>query len=166
MLLDAVKQIAELTQGNLVEASIRQGHKLTGSLQSRIDYKITEVSDGYTVTITAPKYAIYLNFGVSANKVRYPIKVMIEYFRKRGFAEKEATSIAWATRAKHQKEGMPTKASARFSSDGKRTGFVTDAVTKSMNEAAEILAIGASETVRIEIAEMFGKEIEPIVIEI
>lgn len=165
-MIETIEKIAELTQSNLIEASVEQGHKLTGSLQSRIDYRITTTNDGYSIIITAPKYALYVNFGVSAGKVRYPIRVMVEYWRKRGLPEKEATRAAWATREKHKKEGMPTRASARFSKTGKRTGFISEAVKKSMNQAIDILGGGAADYVRVEIREIFRGELEPVVIEI
>jgi hypothetical protein len=42
----------------------------------------------------------------------------------RGLGSREALSAAFATAKKHKREGMPSRGSYAFSSNGRRTGFV------------------------------------------
>jgi|JI9StandDraft_2_1071091.scaffolds.fasta_scaffold64416_2 hypothetical protein len=134
---DVVTELASTLTAELIEAADVQGHRLTGSLAKNIGYEVTGSDNEAEAKIYGPDYAIYLNYGVAPGKVRYPISVMVDFFRKRGLPEKEATRAAWATRAKHKREGMPTKSSARFSRNGKRTGFLQEGFAKGMAKIRE-----------------------------
>ena len=134
---DVVTELASTLTAELIEAADVQGHRLTGSLAKNIGYEVTGSDNEAEAKIYGPDYAIYLNYGVAPGKVRYPISVMIDFLRKRGLPEKEAKSKAWATRTVQQREGMPTKASARFSRNGKRTGFLQEGFAKGMAKIRE-----------------------------
>lgn len=114
-----------------------QGHVDTGGALSQIKTEVKTTPDGIVGRIYGPKYLVYVNAGVKGNRVRYPIKVMVQFFRRRGLSERAATSAAWATRAVHQRSQMPTLASLRFSKTGKRTQFVNEGY-KNAEQAAQL----------------------------
>jgi hypothetical protein len=97
-----------------------------------------------------PDYMAINNQGVPANKIPYYpgsgrktskyIDGLIEYAKKRmGKSDKEAKSVAFAIASKHKREGMPTKASARFSSTGRRTGFIEIALEKNSQKFIDLI---------------------------
>ena len=116
-----------------------QGHYLTGRSEKSIEYKIERNDDSVTGILEGAEHLIYLNFGVRPENVRYPISVMVDYWKKRGLPEDEAVRAAWATRNKHRQEGIPTLASFRFSSTGERTGFISSALEKVLDDMGRIL---------------------------
>ena len=123
---------------DLLGASIiAQGHKHTGSLIRGLElrFKLAEVQ------VWGAFYAKILNRGVRRNRVPYRrgkrrggtskyIQALIAYFQAKGKGSM-SKNLAFATANTHIKEGMPTNASRRFSSTGKRTGFVEEALKKS-----------------------------------
>ena len=127
-----------------------QGHNLTGAaiknMETVIRFQINElIIEGFV-----PDYMAINNKGVTATKIPYYpgsgrktskyIDGLIEYAKKRmGKSDKEAKSVAFAIASKHKKEGMPTKASARFSSTGRRTGFIEIALEKNSQKFIELI---------------------------
>jgi hypothetical protein len=162
---EVIEILAKEVRNSLVSEAELQGHKLTGKLEKNLTYEVVSSDDEATATIYGPDYAIYLNYGVSAERVRYPIRVMIEYFTKRGLPMKEATSAAWATRAKHKKEGMPTKASQRFSKNGNRTGFLDDGLKNGIDKIKQLAPSLFAEYVEAQVESVFGRNSEVYVIE-
>jgi hypothetical protein len=59
-----------------------------------------------------------------------------------GASDKEALGIAFAIASKHKREGMPTRASARFSQTGKRTGFIEVALLSKEQEIEQVIRNG------------------------
>lgn len=119
----------------------QQGHFLTGRLADSLVLKYKIGNARIFAELLALEYGVYVNKGVPASRIPFTrgrgksrgrrskyIAGLISYWRKRGITEaKEAKRAAFATAHKHKKEGMPTKASARFSKNGKRTGAFEDA---------------------------------------
>lgn len=137
---DAVLEGILIAKGSIKKELVDQGHVLTGRLRDSIREEVSWDDRQAQAILWAEDYAVIVNIGLDKSKVRYPISVMIEYFRKRGLPIKEAKRAAYATRNVHQREGMPTKASSRFSKNGYRRGFVQrglDPVMKSISEAFE-----------------------------
>lgn len=121
---DAVLEGILIAKGSIKRELIDQGHVLTGKLRDSIREEVSWDNRQAQAILWAEDYAVIVNVGLDKSKVRYPISVMIEYFRKRGLPIKEAKRAAYATRTVHQREGMPTKASSRFSKSGYRRGFI------------------------------------------
>lgn len=140
----------------LKQEAAAQGHRLTGSLIASIDYTYVATDEAATFQVGWLAYGIYLEYGVSANRIPYTpkkkgdaprggtsdyIQGLITYFMQRGLIEKEAIRASFATAAKHKKRwsaqgyGMPTAASYRFSNNGRRTGMVAAVI----NDNAERL---------------------------
>ena len=74
-------------------------------------------------------------------------------------AEREAKSIAFAIASRHKKEGMPSNASARFSSTGKRTGFIEAALDGIEPKLAALIEQGIEETINFVIESFFKTQI-------
>lgn len=133
--------ISALTIMAIVNEWKAQGHNLTGKAINEIETVVKFNINELTITGLVLDYMAINNRGVPANKIPYYpgsgrkeseyIKGLMKYVQQRmGKSEKESKSIAFAIASKHKKEGMPTRASARFSSTGKRTGFIETALNK------------------------------------
>ena len=130
--------LGEYLRNRLGQELLAQGHRLTGELISSLEYKIQTTANGLTLDFFASEYGTYLNTGVPASRIPYTpgrrgggggtsayIQGLIRYTQRRmGLRGKEAVSAAFAIARKHKREGMPTRASFRFSSNNRRTGWV------------------------------------------
>lgn len=130
-----------------------QGHYLTGALENSIESQIVFTGDGLALEISALDYLNPVNTGVPAENIPYNsgvrsgagtsayIQGLVNYVKKRmGVSnDKEALGIAFAIAKKHENEGMPTAASSRFSSNGRRTGAL-DRVIESIDVDAQLEA--------------------------
>lgn len=117
----------------------RQGHKLTGSLSNSFEFRISESRDQIISVISFNDYGEYVDRGVMARDIPYSgrtgaggkskyIQGLIRFFQLRGVGGDQAVRAAFATAAVHKREGMPTRASNRFSSVGTRKGFIDRAI--------------------------------------
>ena len=127
-----------------------QGHNLTGAAIKNMETVIHTETDKIIIEGFVPDYMAINNQGVPANKIPYYpgsgrktskyIDGLIEYAKKRmGKSDKEAKSVAFAIASKHKREGMPTKGSVRFSTTGKRTGFIEQALDKNSQKFIELI---------------------------
>lgn len=125
-----------------------QGHSLTGDLIASLEYRVRSFAGRMVVEFLANDYGAYLNTGVPASRIPYTlrgrrrggtslyIQGLIRYVERRmGLRGREAVGVAFAIARAHKREGMPTRASYRFSRNGRRTGWV-DVILK--QEEAEI----------------------------
>jgi len=120
----------------IIEAGIRkesrdQGHYLTGAMEESLDAENRKEKGADILEGVAVKYTEYVNQGLpkeSASFKQFPF--LVEYFKLRGLQEEEAKRAAAATIRVWQKEGMPTKASSRFSKNKKRQEMIEDAIKK------------------------------------
>lgn len=149
----------------LQERLQEQGHRLTGSLEKSLRYEVKPAQDGYTAVMTSAEYGIYVEFGVRAARIPYGgrtgrggkskyIEGLIRYFQLRGLPQREAQRAAFATANVHRREGMPTRASYRFSRNGERTGFVRSVLTENLDEIAGIIAERAGAQITINLADV------------
>lgn len=118
-----------------------QGHTLTGALES----SFRSMKTNTVLEVYANDYINPVNSGVPAENIPYDsskqsgaktsqyIEGLKRYAMMRfGITnEREALSAAFAIARKHEKEGMPTAGSYRFSNNGDRT----EAVEKIINDA-------------------------------
>lgn len=157
-LIPVVEVTMALIQKKLRESQREQGHDNTGKLRESIKYDV--IADTRTIVgrMYFEDYGLYVNVGVRAANVRYPISVMIEYFRSKGLNEREATSAAWATRTVHQREGIPTRASSRFSQTGQRTQFVEKAIEESLDDIGAIIDERFGAWIELQFQELFNTE--------
>lgn len=155
-----VQQIADLAMQGIAIAWRAQGHELTGSAVRDMETKIIKTAKGWTIEGYLNDYMAYLNTGVTAARIPYSpgsgartskyIAGLQRYAKMRmGVSDKEALSIAFAIASKHKREGMPTRGSARFSSTGKRTGFVDEALQGKEAEFEALILQGVGEAFNV-----------------
>jgi hypothetical protein len=151
-----VQQIADLALQSIAIAWRAQGHELTGSAVRDMETRIVQTAKGYTIEGYLNDYMASLNTGVPASRIPYSpgsgrprskyIAGLQRYAKMRmGVSDKEALRIAFAIASKHKREGMPTRASSRFSSTGKRTGFVDAALEGKEKEFEALIFAGVNE---------------------
>jgi len=132
-LTTAIRAAMADLQKRLIAELQAEGHRLTGALEKSIQYEVKVEGDTITAVMTALDYGLVMEFGVPANRIPYGkggggtskyIQGLVRFFTLRGLGSREALSAAFATAKKHKREGMPTRGSYAFSSNGRRTGFV------------------------------------------
>ena len=159
-----MKELADLLHKKIIENFVLQGHNLTGTFVKTLNYNI-EQSEGFSIiTFYGQGYAKRLDTGLKPSQIpiagggaKTYISGLIDYAKLRfGSDSKESKKIAFLIWRKHQKEGMPTKASYQFSQTGKRTQFITD-VLKS-DEVKDILQKQIGYTIQNKINEFNDKK--------
>lgn len=153
-----LENVMQLMQGRFRDSLKAQGHVNRGKLSDSIQYTVEVSGDIGIGKIELADYGIYVNVGVSVGRVNYPIQVMIDWWQDRGLSEREATSAAWATRAVHKREGIPTRASARFSETGDRLGFVEAAVEQSLEEIGALIEQQYGSVIELNFSEFFNRD--------
>jgi hypothetical protein len=127
-----------------------QGHELSGSAVKQMETFVKFEINTLVIEGLVPDYMAINNSGVTAARIPYTpnsgrppskyISGLIDYVKRRmGKSDKEAKGIAFAIASKHKKEGMPTKGSVRFSTTGKRTGFIEQALDKNSPKFIELI---------------------------
>lgn len=128
-------QIGQTISNFMLQELLNQGHKATGKLAESIEHETQTLLDGLTTTISYLDYGNTVNDGVPATKI--PIGKSFEAFkfltdimnwvRFKGFAgtnDKDIKRVARNIVRKMSIEGIPTKNSYNFSSNGRRTRWV------------------------------------------
>ena len=123
---NTLDKVAKLINKSLITELKDQGHYLTGALERSIDsaYRVIEKSKETELNGYALEYAQDLETGQPSNGKLPTVPELYKYFKLRGLNDKEATRAAILTQRKQAKEGMPTKASKRFSKTGERKKFI------------------------------------------
>ena len=132
ILINGMKELAELIREEVQRVIIEQGHKLTGKVYEDVDNVVKSLQDSYLLEGWYQDYSVYLYHGVKAGRIPYNpgsgakhslyIEAMIRYAKHRGMTNPK--SAAFAIASTHKREGMPTKASSRFSKSGERLRFL------------------------------------------
>lgn len=135
---EIIEIISDLIKQDISTKLKEQGHNNTGSLLNSISYKITQTADSIITDFYLNNYGNIVDFGVRANRIPYRrgsgakkskyIDGLINYFQSKGLSDAESKRAAFATANVHKQDGMPTKASSRFSKTGERTGFITKVI--------------------------------------
>jgi len=164
-----VQKIASLALQAVAIEWKAQGHNLTGNAIQQLETRIVTGSDiviqGYVVD-----YMANLNAGVTAANIPYSpgsgarssqyIAGLIDYVKKRmGKSNREAKSIAFAIASRQKREGMPTKASSRFSKSGKRTGFIEIALDDIEPQLAQLIERGIEESINFVLESFFKTQL-------
>lgn len=140
---------------------IDQGHNLSGEMVKSLEAKVSRKADGFVFAFLGNEYGDPVNTGVPSERIPYTpgrskggksqyIQGLIRYAERRmNLRGKEAVSAAFAIARKHKREGMPTRASYRYSKNGRRTGWIDQlmkddaelerVITDAFGEAIEIL---------------------------
>ena len=143
-----LKDIAEKVRLDLATELEEQGHRLSGKLEKSISYEILQEPNAFVIAFDYLKYGIYVNNGVSPQNIPFSgrtgrggtskyIQALIDYAQARGM--NKPVSAAFAIAYKHKREGMPTKASRRFSANGRRTGFQNQVIEDVQKELPNLI---------------------------
>lgn len=149
-----------------------QGHNLTGRLSESLEYDIEVEGDVIRAVMECEDYGLAIEFGVPASRIPYTpggggggtskyIQGLIRFWNLRGVTGREGVRAAFATAAKHKREGMPTRSSHAFSSTGARTGFASTVLERDLEFIGRILEEKTGAVLQISLAPELGK-IEPI----
>lgn len=156
-----LKELAHIT--DLLKAELlAQGHRNTGNLERSFSYAVRRDGNLIVGEISANDYAIYLEFGVPASRIPYSpgsgaktsqyIAGLIRYFTTKGLPSSEARSAAFATARAHKREGMPTRASYAYSTNGRRTGFMRTTLSQHLPALVDNLERAGGKAVSVNIA--------------
>lgn len=165
-----VQQIASLALQAVATQWKAQGHNLTGNAIQQLETRIVEAGNSTIIEGYIVDYMANINAGVTATNIPYSpgsgarsskyIAGLIDYVKRRmGKSDREAQKIAFAIASRHKREGMPTKASARFSSTGKRTGFIEAALEGVEPELAQLIERGVEESINFVLESYFKTQI-------
>ena len=162
------QQIANLALQAVAIQWKAQGHNLTGNAIQQLETRIVEAGGGVIIQGYMVDYMAELNEGTKAKDIprrgtseydRLIVKLS-DYARKRGMQGKRTyEQIAQAIVSTWYREGRPSKASARFSSTGKRTGFIEAALDGIEPELARLIERGVEETIIFVLESYFKTQI-------
>lgn len=149
-----------------------QGHYLTGRLHDSIEYEISAEGDVVRAVMECEDYGLAMEFGVPKERIPYTpgsgsggtsqyIQGLIRFWNLRGVTGREGVRAAFATAAKHKREGMPTRSSFAFSTTGERTGFASTVLERDLELIGRILEEKTGATLEIQLVPELGR-IEPI----
>lgn len=133
-LTDILRDISEMLRQMLIKELEEQGKRNTGELADSIRYEIQATSKAVVSYFYAKDYWKQQEEGVpasefedmlSSNAFLEYVQKLAKYFESMGYGTSEAYRFGINTANKHTEEGMPTEASRRFSTNGRRTGFVS-----------------------------------------
>ena len=132
------KEFEVFIKKELLKTWVAQGHNINGKVVKEMDIVVEQTLDSISFLFFTFPYGAYIESGVSANKIPFSgiggggksayIQGLIAYALKKlnvGSLQ-EAKSAAFAIAHTHKKQGMPSTSSNRFSSTGRRTGWIAD----------------------------------------
>jgi len=149
-------------QDSLKQELKAQGHVLTGQLLNSIRFELTREGSKIVGVFFAADYGLIVNFGVKAANIPYGggktgaktskyIQGLFSFFRRKGLSERESLSAAFATAKTHKREGMPSRGSFKYSENGRRTGWIKEALKKKVSALPAIIAAFVALEVKINI---------------
>lgn len=162
-----VEAMMQVLQTAFREELKAQGHVNTGKLSDSITYNIELVSTAIIATMYMEEYGVPVDTGVSAANIPYRgrsgaatskyIQGLISYFQSKGLAETEAKRAAFATANKHKQEGMPTRNSFSYSSNGRRTTFAEATINNNIDRLFETIEKGLSDGYEVQFNDFIRK---------
>lgn len=137
-------KVAVVVNNALIQELRDQGHFLTGALERSITqaYRIVESSKQTALTGYALEYAEDLESGQHHLNQLPTVAELFKYFQLRGLNDIEAARAAVLTHKKQKEEGMPTKASSRFSKTGERKHFMSRAWKSNEQKVDSLMSLG------------------------
>ena len=135
------KKIGKFIIKQLQKELIGQGHSATGNLVNSFEQRVIPIPDGMALEILMDDYGTYVNDGRRAGGKKVPINVLVEWIERRAIAngDKEVKSIAFAIQQTIFKEGSPTSGSFKFSTNGRRVGFIDFVIDNELDDAFDEL---------------------------
>jgi hypothetical protein len=163
-----IQQIANLAIQSVAIQWKAQGHNLTGNAVRELETRILEGNGAIIIQGYMVDYMAELNQGTKAKDIpkrgtseydRLIVKLS-DYARKRGMTGRRTyEQIARAIVSTWYKEDKPTRASARFSSTGKRTGFIEIALDGIEPKLAQLIEQGVEESINFVLESYFKTQL-------
>lgn len=149
-IIPIVTDVMTMLREQLRREAAAQGHKLSGKLAESIEFEVSPDGGNVIGRMFAEDYSSYLEFGVRADRIPFSVKTgaggtslyiqgLISFWELRGLSGREAISAAFATAHVHAREGMPSRASYRYSSTGERTGFIRTVIDRNADDIEAII---------------------------
>ena len=132
------QEFEKFIKAELLKTWTAQGHNMDGTVVREMDIILERTMDTISFLFYSLPYGTYMEAGVPASKIPFSgiggggksayIQALISYaLKKLNVANLgEAKSAAFAIAYTHKKQGMPSTSSNRFSSTGRRTGWIAD----------------------------------------
>lgn len=132
-LQEIIEQSLRIASEEIKSELMAQGHNNTGALINSIEGIVRDIEGGIRGELYMLERYIYINNPTPSSRIPYGgrtgaggtskyIQGLIEFFKSKGAQDPKAA--AFATAAKHKKEGRPTRGSYLFSNNGRRLGFL------------------------------------------
>ncbi len=134
---ELLNKVDNIIASEVIDELRAQGHYNTGKLEESIEGKVKTSKGSHILEGTAAYYALILHHGFGPEKASWKqFPFLIEYFKSKGHAEKDAKGIAAATIRTWMREGMPSSGSYAYSSNGRRLeviAYVKKAINGKVN---------------------------------
>lgn len=157
--MTTAKDISNVIISALVEEIKLQGHNDTGKLINSFESTETETGKKTTIEILFFNYGMFLNYGRKPGSY-VPFAVLFDWVKRRlNLSGLQARSATFAINQKIFKEGSPTKGAPKYSSTGKRTQFIDDALKRKDKEITEAISEYFANVIskKIEVITQIGK---------
>ena len=165
-----IQQVADTARMAVIIEWRRQGHELTGKAASSIEEKVVQSAGNTRIEFYIEDYMANINQGVPASRIPYSpgsgappskyIQGLARYARLRfGADRKEAERIAFAIARTHLREGLPSAGSKRFSSTGRRTGFIEQGLEGEEEKIGALIEVAVEKTFETLIESFFKSQI-------
>ncbi len=134
-------QVGKLIIASLQKELIGQGHQASGNLVNAFEQRTVKIPNGLALDILMDDYGTYVNNGRRSGGKKVPINVLVEWIERKAITrgDKEVKSLAFAIQQAIHKEGSPTAGSFRFSSNGRRAGFIDFVIDHELGKAFDEL---------------------------
>lgn len=139
-----LKIVAQYLKEKLGEELTKQGHKATGRLLESIKVEVKDLPDRTILEGSFEDYGKFLDTGVkNVRPGRAYIEAIVNWLRLKGIqaGDKSLLSIAFAIRATHLKQGIPTSKSRRFSQakGNRRIGWMTETLNEQEQQIGKMI---------------------------
>lgn len=151
-----------------------QGHYMNGKIVDEMDFLVERDLGRTSLIAKMYPYGVYQDAGVDAANIPFNpgsgakkskyIDGLVRFVQQRMSVSglKEAKSIAFAIAHTQKKEGMPTGGSFKYSSTGKRTEWVSDAVIKAQPKLGNYIRQFYTQYMRTEFESVITKHIKQL----
>lgn len=166
----SVMEVMELYRDEITDVWVKQGHRLTGKSIQALEIKVDNNGKVIEGRLLVADHWEYQERGVKAEHVPFSlgsgrrrsklIDALQDYFRQRGVPARETLSAAIATAKTWKREGMQTRASRRFSSTGRRKGFISEGADNKESEMIRLIEDKFSTLISVSLTKEFTRQIE------
>lgn len=145
-----------------------QGYVLSGNLLRSVEAVATTSARRTVIEFWSDDYGEKLNTGLTAQYFKNrsgaqrlsDIQELERWVKRRiGLSGRAALRVAFAIDRAHMREGMPTRGAYRFSSNGRRTGWVDFTIQDNEEKVKELIESFAFESVQILLTNFISQKI-------